>query len=89
MGERQSRASYKVPTLHCNLIEFLPEGKNATDTFLQNVCTELMKKSRVAEVTPVEDGVIVTFVSNGLTPVEASRFTLSVDEIVTEVINKT
>ena len=88
MSARQPRASYKAPTLHCNLIEFLPEGKNATDTFLQNVCTELMKKSRAAEVTPVEDGVVVTFVSNGLTPVEASRFTLAVDEIATELINK-
>ena len=82
MSGRQPRIVYKVAMLRCNLVPYFPASKVALTPFLDEICAELKEKTRVQEAVPTNEGILITFISDGLTPVEAHRFTLSVDEIV-------
>lgn len=88
MSVPRPRVTYSVTTLTCNLVPFLPEDKGGADQFLEQICVELKKKSRVDNAVPVEVGVEVTFVTGGLTPVQVDRFTRSVDDVVLDVASR-
>lgn len=85
MSPSEDKIEYSVPVLECNLTPFLPDRKLEADDFLDMVCSQLQTKTRVVNAVPTDVGVRVTLVS-GISPPQACRITLSIDEIVAEVV---